>query len=109
MAIRRDPDQSRLLPILSDRLGRLSLRSAQILLVLVLVSVVVWARVHLSVVVVPVVFATILAAAFAPLVVGLRRRGAPRALAASIALVGSLLVVAAVLLLVSYGSASPWQ
>jgi predicted PurR-regulated permease PerM len=109
MAIRRDPDPSRLLPMLKDRLGRLALRSAQVLIVLGLTAVIVIGLVQLRVVVIPLLLATILAAAFAPAVRLLRRRGAPRALAAIVTLLGALVFVAALVFLVVYAFASQWD
>ncbi|BDZ46907.1 AI-2E family transporter [Naasia aerilata] len=109
MAIRRDPDPSRLLPMLTDRLGRLSLRSAQVLIVLGLTAVVVIALVQLRIVVTPLLLAAILAAAFAPAVRFLRRRGAPPALAATVTLLAALVFVAALVFLVVYAFASQWD
>jgi predicted PurR-regulated permease PerM len=109
MGIRRDPDPSRLLPILTDRLGRLALRSAQLLLVGAVVVVVVQALVRLHVVVIPFLLAAILAAAFSPLVRLLRARGVPRAVASTLTLVGGLLVVGVLIVFVVYTSATQWK
>lgn len=65
----------------SDSLGRASIRTAQVLLLLVLAVVVVFALIQVKLVVIPAVLALILAAAIAPFVHWLRRRGWPSALA----------------------------
>ncbi|MBD8045125.1 AI-2E family transporter [Arthrobacter sp. Sa2BUA2] len=64
-----------------DGLGHAALRSAQVLLVLLLVSLGVFALTRISLVVIPVLLALILAAAIAPFVNWLRRKGWPGALA----------------------------
>ena len=64
-----------------DGLGHAALRSAQVLLVLLLVSLGVFALTQISLVVIPVLLALILAAAIAPFVNWLRSKGWPGALA----------------------------
>lgn len=109
MAMRPNPQPSRLLPILTDRLGRLALRSAQLLLVFLLTSIIVAGLVQLRIAVIPVVLASILAAAFVPVVRWLRRHSVPRALAATVTLLGILIVIAALVFLVIYASAAQWK
>jgi len=75
---------------LTDRLGRLGLRSGQILLVVALTAVVVFGLVQLKLVVIPVLIAIILAAALNPVVNLLRRRGVPAILATWITLLGGI-------------------
>ena len=65
-------------------LGHAAQRSAQVLLVLVLVGLGVFALTRLSLVVIPVLLALILAAAIAPFVNWLRRKGWPGALATGV-------------------------
>ena len=65
----------------SDSLGRASIRTAQVLLLLVLAVVVVFALIQVRLVVIPAVLALILAAAISPFVHWLRRRGWPGTLA----------------------------
>jgi putative heme transporter len=108
-AIRKDPDPARLLPMLTDRIGRLGLRSAQILLVLILTIGVVLALIQLKVVVIPVLIAIILAAAFSPLVALLRRRGASHALAATLTLLGTLLVLGVLIALLAWAIERQWS
>lgn len=79
-----------------DLLGRTALRSAQLLLVLLLVSVTVWGLRQVSLLVIPLLIATIIAAAVAPVVRRLRARGVHNTLATSIAMlvgVGTLALV----------------
>ena len=78
----------------NDGLGRAGLRSAQLLLVLLLVTVTVYALTRVTLVVIPVLLALILAAAIAPFVNWLRRHGWPGALAT---------ITSFVLLLVIFG------
>src|SRR4051794_21219912 len=106
--IRKDPDPGRLLPMLTDRIGRLGLRSGQILLILILAWAAITALIQLKVVVIPVLIAGILAAAFSPLVGLLRRRGVPRTLAAWLTLLGTLLVLGMLLTLVAWAIQRQW-
>src|SRR5690554_5817472 len=78
-------DRARLLdsprPLWTDSLGRLGIRSAQILLVLILAGLVVYASVQLKIIVIPVFIALILASALYPLVRWLVGHRVPRPLA----------------------------
>jgi predicted PurR-regulated permease PerM len=60
-----------------DSLGRASLRSAQVLLMLMLAVVTIYALIQVRLVVIPMLLALILAAAIVPLVHWLRRKGWP--------------------------------
>jgi predicted PurR-regulated permease PerM len=60
-----------------DSLGRASLRCAQVLLMLLLAVVLVYALIQVRLVVIPMLLALILAAAIVPLVHWLRRKGWP--------------------------------
>ena len=91
----------------NDRLGRWSIRSLQILLILALAALAVWALVQVKLLVIPVLIALILAAAAAPLVGWLRRR-MPSMLAAWITLLGSILVLGGVVTLVVFAVRSQW-
>ena len=85
----------------TDSLGRTSIRSAQILLVLILAIAAVFAFIQLKLVVIPVLLALILASALSPLVGWLEKR-TPRVVAAIIALLlgvvalGGIITVAVV-------------
>ena len=96
-------------PMWHDLLGRSAIRSAQLLLVLVLVAAVVLALMQLKLIVIPVLIAAIIAAAVAPVVRWLRRRGVPNALATWIAMLtgGGTLVV--VVWLVVRGIRNGWE
>ncbi|MDQ0819307.1 putative PurR-regulated permease PerM [Arthrobacter sp. V4I6] len=65
----------------SDGLGRASIRTAQVLLLVVLAVVVVYALIQVRLVVIPALLALILAAAIAPFVHWLRRKGWPGTIA----------------------------
>lgn len=83
-------------PMWHGLLGRTAIRSAQILLVLVLASGIVFALRQLKLIVIPLLIAAIIAAAVVPVVRWLRRRGVPNALATWIAMLtggGTLVVV----------------
>ena len=81
----------------SDSLGRASIRTAQVLLLLVLTVVVVYALIQVRLVVIPALLALILAAAIAPFVHWLRRRGWPSTAATSLSFVLLLLAFGAVI------------
>ena len=78
-----------------DSLGRASIRTAQVLLLLVLTVVVVYALIQVRLVVIPALLALILAAAIAPFVHLLRRRGWPSTAATTVSFL---------LLLVAFGA-----
>ena len=81
----------------SDSLGRASIRTAQVLLLLVLTVVVVYALIQVRLVVIPALLALILAAAIAPFVHWLRRRGWPSTAATTVSFVLLLLAFGAVI------------
>lgn len=91
-----------------DSLGRAATRSAQTLLVLALASVLVWGLTQVKLLVIPVLIAAILAAAFSPLVHLFRRWGWPRALATWAALLLGLGTLGVVLWLVGRGIRREW-
>lgn len=80
VAVRADPPEGPGSPW-KDSLGRASTRAAQVLLILVLGSIVVFGLMQVTLVVIPLIIALILAAAIGPLVNWLRRKGWPSALA----------------------------
>ncbi|HSO90150.1 MAG TPA: AI-2E family transporter [Arthrobacter sp.] len=81
----------------SDSLGRASIRTAQVLLLLVLAVVVVYALIQVRLVVIPALLALILAAAISPFVHWLRRRGWPSTAATTFSFVALLLAFGAVI------------
>ncbi|MET4589261.1 AI-2E family transporter [Arthrobacter sp. 754] len=80
----------------ADALGRVGIRSAQILLILVVAAVSVYALMQIKLLVIPVLIALILAAAIGPFVNMLRRRGLPGGAATAVAFVALLVVLAGV-------------
>ncbi|GAA2234799.1 AI-2E family transporter [Herbiconiux moechotypicola] len=95
--------------LLTDRLGEVGIRSAQILLTLALVSVVVIGLVQLKLVVIPVLIALILAAALSPVIGWLRRRGLSAILATWITLIGGIVVFGGVVTLIVFAVRGQWE
>jgi predicted PurR-regulated permease PerM len=96
-------------PIWNDRLGRWSIRSVQILLVTALGALAVWALLQVRLLVIPVLIALILAAAAAPLVAWLRRKGWSPMLAAWTTLLGGILVLGGVVTLIVFAVRGQWD
>lgn len=92
-----------------DGFGRVAIRSAQTLIVLTLVVVAVYAAVSLRLLVVPLLIATLVAAAATPLVTWLSRRGLPRALAVWTALLAGLAAVGGLGWLVGAAVRDQWD
>jgi predicted PurR-regulated permease PerM len=107
MSLRPTPSP-RLGQLWSDRLGRWSIRSLQVLLGLALVALGVWALVQVKLVVIPVLIALILASAAAPLLRWLRSRGMSPALAAWITLIGSILVLGGIVTAIVFAVRNEW-
>lgn len=93
----------------SDSLGKVGSRCAQVILILILATAVVYAMVQLKLVVIPVLIALILAAAVGPLVNFLHRRNVPRMLGTWIALLGALLVLGGVITGIVFAVRSQWS
>jgi predicted PurR-regulated permease PerM len=93
----------------TDRIGRLGTRSVQILFIIILASVIVYALVQLKLVVIPVLIAIILAAALAPVVSWLRRRGLPAILATWITLLGGLAIFGGILTAIVFAVRNQWD
>ena len=87
----------------ADSFGRAAVRSAQALIVLALSVCVVYALIQLKLVVIPVLIATIIAAAVSPVVTFLKRKGLPAALATWAALLTGLGTLGVTLWLVGRG------
>lgn len=98
----------RLSSLWTDSFGRVAVRSAQTLLVLGLTALLVIVLVRLRLVVVPILIATLLAAAISPLVEVLHRRGLPRALATWAALLAGISVIGGVGWVVVAGVRDEW-
>jgi putative heme transporter len=95
--------------LLTDRLGVVGIRSAQLLLGLALVSVVVIGLVQLKLVVIPVLIALILAAALSPVIGWLRRHGLSAMLATWITLIGGILVFGGIVTLIVFAVRGQWD
>lgn len=93
----------------TDRLGRWSTRSLQVLIVAALAAVAVWGLVQVKLLVIPVLIAIIVAAAAAPLVGWLRRHGVRPILAAWITLLGGIVVLGGVVTLIVLAVRDQWE
>lgn len=93
----------------TDRLGVLGIRSLQILLVLTLSTVTVWALLQVSIAVIPLLLALIIAAAFSPLMRWMRVRGIPDIAAAWIALLGALAILGGIITAIVFAVRSQWD
>ena len=92
-----------------DGLGRVAVRSAQLLLVLSVIGVLAFVAVQLRLVVVPVLIATLIAAAVSPLVVWLVSHRVPRAIAVWIALITGLGLLLAASALIAAAVRNQWD
>lgn len=92
----------------TDRLGRSSIRALQVLILLGIATVVVLALVQLKLIVIPVMIATIVAAAFSPLIRWFRGKGMPAMLATWITLIGALAVLGGVTTLIVFAVRNQW-
>lgn len=92
----------------TDGLGRVGVRSAQILLILTVVVVSVFALLQIRLLVIPVLIALILAAAIMPFVNLLKRRGLPASAATAVAFVALLAVLAGVTTVIVASIRSQW-
>lgn len=92
----------------ADSLGRVGIRSAQILLILAVAVVSVYALMQIKLLVIPVLIALILAAAIGPFVNMLRRRGIPGAAATGIAFVALLILLGGVSTVIYFSVRSQW-
>lgn len=92
----------------ADGLGRVGIRSAQILLILSVAVVSVYALMQVKLLVIPVLIALILAAAIGPFVNMLRRRGLPGAAATGLAFVGLLMVLAGISTVIYLSVRNQW-
>ncbi|MGJ8721207.1 MAG: AI-2E family transporter [Salinibacterium amurskyense] len=93
----------------TDRLGAWSIRALQVLLLLTLISVIVFALTQIKLVVIPVLIALIFAAAASPIVVWMRRRGVGRALSTWIALLGGIALFGGLVTAVVFAVEDQWS
>jgi len=92
-----------------DRLGRLAIRSAQVLVSLALAAVVIWALSQVKLVVIALLVALLLAVAIGPVVNWMRRRGIPAIIATWLTFLGVLIVLAAIVTLVTLAVRDQWD
>ena len=95
--------------LLTDRIGKLALRSGQFILILALASIIVFALVQLKLVVVPLLLAIIIAAAAAPLLMWMRSRGLPAIAASWITLVAGIVVFGGIVTLIVFAVRGQWD
>jgi putative heme transporter len=93
----------------SDGFGRVGTRSLQVLAVIAVVAVLGFVGTRLTLVVIPILIALVLAAAISPLVSLLRRRGVPSLLATWIALLTLVAVLVGVVWLVVRAVVDQWD
>ena len=95
--------------LLTDKLGWLGLRSAQILLALALVAVIVFILVQVKLVVIPVLIAIILASALSPVIRWLRRRGLSPIVATWVTLLTAIIVFGGIVTLIVFAVENQWN
>lgn len=105
----RPPAASPVAQMWGQGLGRVATRSVQILAVLAVVAVFVFLLTQLTLVVIPVMIALVLAAAISPLVLFLRRKGLPPLAATWIALLTLIAVLSGVVWLVVRAVVNQWE
>jgi len=103
------PPRPTLRELTTDRLGVLALRSAQVLIVLVLAAVAVFGLIQLKLVAIPVLIALILAAAFSPVIRWLRNRGVSAILATWITLISGIVVFGGIITLIVFAVRGQWE
>jgi len=104
-----DDERPSLTALMTDRLGRLGIRSGQILLIVILASALVYGLVQLKLVVIPLLIALILAAALSPAVNWMRRHGLPSILATWITFLVGIVVLGGVVTLLVVTVQNQWQ
>ncbi|SMH28537.1 Predicted PurR-regulated permease PerM [Rathayibacter oskolensis] len=105
----REPRPEQPPTVWRDGLGRFALRCLQVIIVLSLATVLVLAMTQLTLVLIPVLIALILASAIYPLLAWLRRKGVPSILATWLALLSILAVLGAVAWLITVAVRNQWD
>ncbi|WP_374947824.1 AI-2E family transporter [Agreia sp.] len=95
--------------LLTDKMGSLAIRSGQILIVLALAVIVVFALVQLKLVVIPVLIALIVAAAASPIMRFLKRRGLSAIVATWLTLLAGILVIGGLITLIVFAVRGQWE
>lgn len=93
----------------ADSFGRLATRALQIILVLTVVTGVIFAMTQLTLVIIPVILALIIAAAFSPVMHWMRRKGVPSVLATVAALLATLAVLSGIIWLIVNAVRDQWD
>lgn len=94
--------------IWGDRLGRWSIRGVQLLVLATAAALAIWALLQVTLIVIPVLIALILASAAAPLIAWLRRHGVKPMLAAWITLLGGIIVFGGIITAIVFAVRSQW-
>jgi putative heme transporter len=92
----------------ADGLGRVGIRAAQVLLILTVAAVSVYALMQIKLLVIPILIALILAAAIGPFVNMLRRRGLPGGVATGLAFAALMLLLAGVSTVIYFSVRNQW-
>ncbi|KQQ05472.1 MULTISPECIES: AI-2E family transporter [unclassified Rathayibacter] len=92
-----------------DGAGRFALRCLQVIIVLALATVLVFAMTQLTIVLIPVMIAIILASAIHPVLAWMRRKGVPSILATWLSLLGLLAILGAVAWLITVAVRNQWD
>ncbi|MFB2583364.1 AI-2E family transporter [Herbiconiux liukaitaii] len=95
--------------LFTDKFGHLSVRSLQVIIVLVLATVVVFALLQLKLVVIPVLLALIIAAALSPVLRWLKSRGLPAIAATWITLLAGVVVFGGIVTLIVLAVRGQWR
>lgn len=93
----------------ADGPGRLATRAVQTLAVLAVVAVFVWGMTQLSLVIIPVMIALILASAIHPVLSWVRGKGVPSILATWLALIAIIVVLSGLVFLIVQAVRSQWS
>ena len=101
--------ESRLSTLLTDRIGKPALRSAQVLVIVALAAAIVFALIQLKLVVIPMLIAVIIASAAAPVLTWMRARGLPAIATAWIALLGGIVVIGGLVTLIVFAVRDQWD
>ena len=95
--------------LFTDKFGQLSVRSVQIIVVVVLAALVVFALVQLKLVVIPVLIAIIIASALSPVMRFMRKRGVSAIVATWITLVAGIVVFGGIVTLIVFAVRGQWS
>lgn len=93
----------------ADSLGTSATRAGQILLLVTLAVLIIYALLQITLVLIPVLIALLLAAAFAPLVQVMHRHHVPKMLATMIALTAAAATLGAIITAVVYAFSNHWN